>query len=33
MRFHLEMMFTNKEMIKDAIKDYGMEKKICLLRK
>lgn len=30
--FHLGMMFTNKEMIKYVIKDYGM-KKMCSLRR
>lgn len=35
MHFHLGVMFTNKKMIIDAIKDYGMEnkKKMCSLRR
>lgn len=30
MKFHLRMMFTNKEVIRDFIKDYGIEKKVLI---
>lgn len=34
MRFHLGIMFTNKEVIRDVIEDSGMEhQKMCSLRR
>lgn len=29
-KFHLRMMFTNKEVIRDSMKDYGIEKKLLI---